>query len=174
MAERALTENLTDLIAHRGSVADVGRPRTRAIARSLPPPPPRYPVLRDRHAAASQPPNYGAPAPASEPKGENTLWIFVGCGLLLLLTLCATSGGLVYYAMQNARGMSPSPTGGPAPSGQPPRAIQATVTQVMGGNPVAPNARCSFNVEHTGPHERRSRSMSYLDRLRRAAALRGR
>ena len=112
------------------------------------------------------------PSPQFTPPGDSSsgqgsgVWIFVGCGVLLLLTLCAGSGGLIYYAMGRGAAMGPSGPGMPAtpvPTGPgvapgvpanvgtplPARTVQATITQAIGNSPAPVNATCNFVVSAT-------------------------
>lgn len=103
-------------------------------------------------------PQFTPPHDASSGQGSG-VWIFVGCGVLLLLTLCLGSGGLIYYAVSSGAAMAgpgmpagPTPTsGGPAPTGTPlpARTVQATITQAIGSSPAPVNATCNFVVTAT-------------------------
>ena len=98
------------------------------------------------------------PPQGSSSGQSSSVWIFVGCGTLLLLMLCLGSGGLVYYAVN--RGSAGAGVGGPGGPGVPPgtgpgvqgapalpsRTVSATVTAVTGTSPAPVNSTCNFVV----------------------------
>ncbi|NOY94044.1 MAG: hypothetical protein GXP55_22910 [Deltaproteobacteria bacterium] len=99
-------------------------------------------------------------------KGNGMIWVAVGCGGLLLLTLCVATGFGAYFVMD--RGSS-SPMSSPMPQAQQPTGpgsgpmmpsqgggtpgatssveVTAAVTVVTGSRPVSEGAICSFRVE---------------------------